>query len=165
MPSADVSDGVIQGTVRISHSGEYSLTATLTDSLGSYPFNAGLSVNNVPPSGSLPEIRCNVLSQPLAYDLNQHFRDADGDALQFSLNQEGRVNAETELAGNLLTIRPEHSGTQAITLFVSDGEDTLAYPVNISVIPLWRAYWWVIVIICAVLAVILWKLFTSQSRS
>ena len=159
MPSADVSDGVIQGTVRISHSGEYSLTATLTDSLGSYPFNAGLSVNNVPPSGSLPEIRCNVLSQPLAYDLNQHFRDADGDALQFSLNQEGRVNAETELAGNLLTIRPEHSGTQAITLFVSDGEDTLAYPVNISVIPLWRAYWWVIVIICAVLAVILWKLY------
>ena len=159
MSPTDVSDGVIQGTVRINHSGEYSLTATLTDSMGSYPFNTGLSVNNVPPSGSLPEIRCNVLSQSLRYDLNRYFRDADGDALQFSIAQEGSMNAETELAENLLTIRPEHSGTQAVTLFVSDGEDTFAYPVNITVVPLWREYWWVIVMVCAVLAVILWKLF------
>lgn len=159
IPATDISGGVIQGSVRISHSGEYALTASLTDALGSYPFSAELSVKNVPPSGSLPEIQCNVLSRPLSYDLNRYFRDSDGDAIQFAIDKAGGVKAEVRLAGNMLTIRPEQSGTQAVTLFVSDGEDTFAYPVKISVIPLWRAYWWVIVIVCVALAAILWKIF------
>lgn len=159
MPSADVSGGVIQGTVRLSHSGEYGLTATLTDALGSYPFAARLTVRNVPPSGSLPQMQCNVLDRPFSYDLNQYFRDGDGDALHFSLDKADGRKAEVQLAGSVLTIRPERPGAQAATLFVSDGEAVFAYPVKITVIPLWRAYWWVIVIACAALAAILWKVF------
>lgn len=45
-----------------------------------------------------------------------------------------------------------------IAIHVSDGEDTIQYVYRIKVVPLWQAYWWVIVLAAVIFAIILLKI-------
>lgn len=152
-------EGVIQGKLKFETSGTYQINADLSDNLGSYHFTNKLEVTNIPPSGSLPEERYTILSKDKVIDLNEYFQDSNGDVLQFSLEQMGEEQAEAIVEGSQLTIKPQKVGIHAITLFVGDGEDTLAYPYQIRIIPLWQAYWWVIVLILLGAAALLWRIF------
>lgn len=147
-----------KGTVRIDRSGIYRICGELIDDLGAYRFDSQIEVVNTPPSGSLPETRTDILKKAITYDLDAYFRDAEGDALAFSLDDGNEGKVEIQLNGNELLIRAQHSGKQTLTLFVSDGEDTMAYPFEVRVVPLWQAYWWMIVLLCAAAAVIIFKI-------
>lgn len=149
----------LQGAIKISHSGTYRFQGKLSDKLGAYSFDVTFAVNNTPPSGNLPETKTDLLKKEISYNLNEFFRDKDGDVLTYTADHDSAQNEGFEIRGDELLISPKSSGIQAITLFVSDGEDTLAYPFQVTVIPLWKAYWWAIVLTCAALAGILWKVF------
>lgn len=149
----------LQGRINMNQSGTYRLHGELSDRLGSYSFDVPLVVSNTLPSGTLPETKTNTLKKDISYNLNDFFRDQDGDILTYSMDRGSTPEAELQVIGDELLIAPDSSGIKAITLFVSDGEDTLAYPFQITVVPLWQAYWWVIVLVCAAAAAVLWKIF------
>lgn len=44
-------------------------------------------------------------------------------------------------------------------LLVSDGEDEMLYSWNVTVPPLWRTYWWAVLLLCAAAIAALWKIF------
>lgn len=149
----------LEGQMSIKHSGTYRFQGELSDKLGSYSFDIPLVVTNTPPSGNLPETKTDTLKKDISYNLDEYFKDQDGDILTYSIDSESTQDEELQVKGNELLIFPKKSGVKAITLFVSDGEDTLAYPFQVTIVPLWKAYWWVIVLMCAVAAGVLWKVF------
>lgn len=143
-PSVRQSSRGVEGTVKAGHSGVYTLSGILSDSMGRYPFLFSVETKNNPPSGELPEISCTVLDKELFFDLNTYFADADGDDLTYALEGKTGNQAAVELtADDRLWIKPEQTGTQTAILTVYDGEDTWTYPLQITIIPLWKAYWWV----------------------
>lgn len=154
----EVSNGTLQGMLYFKRSGTFNLNGILTDSLGDYTFDIPITVFNNPPEGILPVTRCTILNKEISYDLNDYFTDKDGDELQFSVDQEENGVVSFQLEKDVLTIVPKKSGTQMVTLSVNDDDSTLSYRHQIEIIPLWKAYWWVILISLAALAGILWKL-------
>lgn len=156
---ASVKEGILEGELRAGRSGTYGLAGVLSDSLGSYPFAAEIRAVNTPPSGSLPEIRLSRLGGGRAYQLDAYFQDKDGDVLSYAVEPGEEGRAKAALAENTLYLTPLQGGRQTFTLFVSDGEDTLSYPLEISVTPLWVTYWWAIVLALAALGFGLFKRF------
>lgn len=152
------SDG-LQGRIKIGQSGVYRFQGELADKLGVYSFDIPVVVRNTPPSGSLPETRTDRLKKTICYNLDEYFTDRDGDVLTYSVDHESAEHAGFEVKNNELRISPQRAGVQVITLFVSDGEDTLTCPFTLTVVPLWRAYWWTIALVCAAAATVLWKIF------
>lgn len=154
-----IAEGVIQGGLIWNSSGNYRITGALSDNLGRYHFTGEVKVTNTPPSGSLPEERYSILTPEKTLDLDEFFRDSDGDSLQYSIDQGEDENATILLEGSQMMIKPKRAGIHPITLFVSDGEDTLAYPYQMKVLPLWQMYWWVIGLLLILISAILWKIF------
>ena len=146
---ATVKGGVLAGEIKALRSGSYELAGVLSDQLGAYPFDARVRSVNTPPSGSLPELSLPRLGGGVTYALDDYFQDGDGDSLTYSIEagEEGRAGAGLE--GNVLELTPLRSGRQTFTLFVSDGEDTFSYPMEVSVTPIWVTYWWVILLAAA----------------
>lgn len=149
----------LHGTINLKHSGPYRFQGELMDKLGSYSFDVPFTVKNTPPSGSLPVTRTDTLKKDITYNLNEFFKDQDGDILTYSSDGQSTSDEELQVKGDELLISPKSSGIKEITLFVSDREDTLAYPFRVTVAPLWEAYWWVFLLVCAAAAFILWKIF------
>ena len=150
----------IAGTIAFSESGTYKLKGTLFDSLGSYEFQTKIQVENSSPTGALPQDTYTIFNKKITYDLPKYFQDENNDVLTFSLGDSGSGEvANVILEGETLTISPKKSGKQRIQLFVSDGTNALSYMYEIQVVPLWRAYWWVIGLIGIVILIVLWKIF------
>lgn len=154
-----VTNGMIQGNFKWNSSGVYQLAGELSDNLGTYRFTGEVKVLNTPPFGSIPEDSYTVLTSEKTLSLNEYFKDSNGDKLVYSMEQGTEDNVQISLSGDQLTIKPKKSGIQPITLFVSDGEDALAYPYQVKVLPLWQVYWWVIAVIALAAAALLWKRF------
>lgn len=155
--TVDISEGVLKGKVRFSHSGTYVLFGTLSDEFGSFSFSAPVEVTNAMPTGSIPEDTCTRLDDEWTLCLDDYFADPDNDMLAYSVTdtQEG---VEVRLEKNLLTISPQSAGIHTVTIQISDGENAVQYVHRVNVIPLWRAYWWVIVLATTFVAAVLWKL-------
>ena len=150
----------IAGTIAFSESGTYKLKGTLFDSLGSYEFQTKIQVENSSPTGALPQDTYTIFNKKITYDLPKYFQDENNDVLTFSLGDSGSGEvANVILEGETLTISPKKSGKQRIQLFVSDGTNALSYMYEIQVVPLWRAYWWLIGLIGIVILIVLWKIF------
>lgn len=156
--SAGVSDGVLKGKLSFSHSGTYVLCGTLSDEFGSFSFPAQVEVTNAMPTGNIPEDKCTLLDDEWTLCLDDYFADQDNDTLLYSITdvQEGIV---VRLEGSLLTIDPQSVGTHTVSIQVSDGENAVQYVHRIKVIPLWQAYWWVLVLATIAIALLLWKIF------
>nr|WP_318686388.1 vWA domain-containing protein [uncultured Acetatifactor sp.] len=154
----EIMDGVLQGNMVYSHSGTYTLDGVLADDFGSYPFAARVEVENTLPSGSIPEEKSTLLDGSKSLCLDDYFTDKDGDRLLYSITEGQTQGVSARLEGNLLTITPESVGTHMVMIQVSDGEGSIQYVYRVEVIALWQAYWWVIAIGAAVLALILWRL-------
>ena len=152
-----IKDGIIQGELIFPVSGIYPIQGKLSDNLGLYQFATELTVMNTPPSGNLPEENYTILSPETTIDLGGYFQDKDGDSLSFSMDKGLEEYAQISLDGNQLTMKPMKSGIHHITLFVSDGEDTLSYPHQIRIVPIWKMYWWVLAIIAAIAFAIIWR--------
>lgn len=154
---ADASEGVLKGKVLFSRSGTYVLSGTLSDEFGSFYFSAQVETTNAMPTGSIPEETYTLLGSERTLCLDDYFSDADNDMLAYSITdtQEG---VAVRLEKNLLTISPKSTGTYAVTIQISDGESAVQYVHRVKVIPLWRAYWWVLAIITTAVVVALWKL-------
>lgn len=155
--NAGVLDGVLQGQVKFIHSGTYALCGTLWDEYGNYSFPVEIRVTNEMPTGSIPEDSCTMLADKWTLCLDDYFTDQNGDMLSYSVTDVGE-GITAALEGNLLTIVPQSVGTHTVTLQISDGENAVQYVYRIKVIPLWQAYWWVIVLIIITIALILWKI-------
>ncbi len=155
--TADTLEGVLKGKVRFSHSGIYVLFGMLSDEFGSFSFSAQVEAVNAMPTGSIPEDVCTRLNGEWTLCLDDYFTDADNDMLAYSITdtQEG---VGVRLEKNLLTISPESAGMHTVTIQISDGESAVQYVHRINVIPLWRAYWWVLVLITILVVIVLWKL-------
>ncbi|HCO29503.1 MAG TPA: hypothetical protein DIT54_08910 [Lachnospiraceae bacterium] len=150
----------IAGTIAFSESGTYKLKGTLFDSLGSYEFQTKIQVENSSPTGALPQDTYTIFNKKITYDLPKYFQDENNDVLTFSLGDGGSGEvANVILEGETLTISPKKSGKQRIQLFVSDGTNALSYMYEIQVVPLRRAYWWLIGLIGIVILIVLWKIF------
>lgn len=154
---ADVSEGVLKGKVHFSHSGTYVLSGTLSDEFGSFSFSAQVEITNTIPTGSIPEDTHTLLDREWTLCLDDYFMDADNDMLTYSLTdtQEG---VSVRLEKNRLTISPQSTGMYTVTIQISDGESVMQYAHRVKVIPLWQAYWWVLVLITMVVVIALWKL-------
>lgn len=155
--SFGVSDGVLKGKLRFFHSGTYVLYGTLSDEFGSFSFSAQVEVANAMPAGSIPEEQCTRLDGERTLCLDDYFTDPDEDTLTYSVT-DAQEGVAVRLEGNLLTISPRSVGTHTVTIQISDGESAVQYGYCMEVIPLWRAYWWALVMIAVITALLLWKL-------
>lgn len=154
---ARVSDGILKGKVSFSHSGTYLLSGTLSDEFGSFTFPMEVEVKNTMPTGNIPEDTCTLLDDEWTLCLDDYFTDQDGDMLAYSVTDISEGVA-ARLEGNLLTISPQSTGAHCIAIQISDGENGVQYVHRIQVIPLWRAYWWILALMAAVVALLLWIL-------
>ncbi len=155
--SAGVSDGILKGKLSFSHSGTYMLYGTLSDELGSFSFPFQVSVTNEMPTGSIPEDRHTRLDREWTLCLDDYFTDQDNDTLSYSVTDTPE-GVDVRLEGSQLTITPQSAGTHTVALQISDGESAVQYVHRIKVIPLWQAYWWVLALIAAATAFLLWKI-------
>ncbi len=156
---AALSGGVLEGQVSAGRSGTYHLRGVLEDNLGSYPFEADLTVGNTPPSGNVPELRLGRLGGEKVYHLDDYFQDADNDSLTYSLQSGSEGRAKARLEDSDLILSPQKGGWQTLTLLVSDGEETVAYPVRIRVASLAESFWWAILLAAAAAGAIIYKRF------
>lgn len=156
--SARVSDGVLKGMLRFPHSGNYILEGILSDEFGSFSFSARIEVANALPVGSIPEDKCTVLDKEWALCLDEFFFDEDDDVLVFNI-ADAQDGVAVLLEKNILTIVPQSAGTHAVTIQISDGEDTVQYVHHVTVVPLWKAYWWTLALIAVAAVFLLWKIF------
>lgn len=159
--------GYIQGKETVKHSGIFFLHAYLEDSMGSAVFApVQITIENRIPVGKLPQQgRCTILSGEKQYVLTDYFSDPDGDNLVYSLKElsdntgnSGTKSLQAELSDGVLRIKPVKSGKGMIELEITDGEAAFTYTYEAEVIPLWKAYWWVIVFLAVLCAAIFWKL-------
>lgn len=156
--SAEVSDGVLKGKLRFFRSGSYALCGTLSDEFGSFTFPVQVDVTNTMPTGSIPEDSCTILDDEWTICLDEYFSDQDGDTLSYRVTgtQDG---VAARLEGSRLTISPQTAGTHTVVILVNDGENALQYVHRIKVVPLWQAYWWVLVLTAITAALLMWKIF------
>ncbi|WP_077611757.1 vWA domain-containing protein [Clostridium sp. Marseille-P2415] len=156
-----IEGGVIAGQVVLPQSGTYYIDSRLDDVMESCVFEtARIQVINTPPAGELPDqVRYNPFSKEKQFVLDDYFTDFDGDPLLYTLDQDAGDLAEIGLEGGVLTIKPLKSGNGNILLKISDGEAAISYTYSITVMPLWKAYWWVIVLVLAALGAALWRIF------
>lgn len=152
-----LTDGVMEGTVGFWQSGTYDLRGILTDELGSYPFRLEAVVENRPPWGSIPEIRCTVLSEAIELSLHELFYDEDGDALTYEVTgyQDGLT---LSLDGDRLFMKAQKSGNYRPVIQVKDGEAVTEYEMSVMVVPLWKEYWWALVLFVLAAALVIGKL-------
>ena len=66
---------------------------------------------------------------------------------------------EAKISEGRLLVNPVKSGNQSLNLWISDGEGVLEYSYHITVTPLWKVYWWIILLFGMIAAGILWKVF------
>lgn len=156
--SAVVSDGVLKGKLSFFRSGSYALCGTLSDEFGSFIFPVQVNVTNTMPTGSIPEDSCTVLDNEWTICLDEYFSDQDGDALSYCIT-DAQEGVAARLEGNRLTITPQAAGTHTVVILVSDGENALQYVHRIKVVPLWQAYWWVLVLTAIAAILLMWKIF------
>ena len=156
----DIQNGIISGYVTLNHSGKYNLSGWLDDSMGTAAFApVTIEVCNHLPSGELPENEFfTVLTKEKRYLLNDYFSDEDGDLLTYSIKEKEGAYADVQIEDGALTVNPVKSGRQTLTICVSDGEETLEYPYELVIVPIWKAYWWVIPLLLAALTAGLWKI-------
>lgn len=156
--SAELSDGVLKGTVNFSQSGVYDLYGILSDEFGSYSFPIQIKVTNAMPQGNIPEDSCTLSGGGRTLCLDDYFADPDGDILTYSVAD---VSEETDvlLEGNRLTVTPHSPGIHSVEILASDGEKEVRCVYSIRALPLWRAYWWVTVPIGVLVVFLLWRLF------
>lgn len=155
--TAEITDGILQGTIRINQSGKYALQAEISDTLGSYRFDTELAIYNTAPSGALPTKEYSVFSKEERYLLDEWFHDSEGDELQYFLQVKAGADIQAELNGSELIIKPGSAGRKTIILSVSDGEAVFDYEYEVAVSPIWKTHWWLFVMIVLGFLVLLRK--------
>ncbi|WP_367565203.1 VWA domain-containing protein [Lacrimispora sp.] len=155
-----IQNGILEGEIAIPRSGTYYIESRLDDVMESCVFDtARIQIINTPPAGGLPgSIHYNPLTKEKQFVLDEYFTDSDGDSLSYELDQSFNDLAEVSLNQGILSIKPLRSGDESLILKISDGEAAASYTYSISVVPLWKAYWWVLVLAAAVFGAILWKI-------
>ncbi|KSV58595.1 vWA domain-containing protein [Acetivibrio ethanolgignens] len=155
------SNGYMQGQAIMEQSGTWFFQAYMEDSMGNSSFKPiPVVVENRKPNGALPaDEGFTVLTREQFYLLDEYFTDPDGDQLSYLLKTDPGKYLDIELVNNVLTIHPLKSGTQTILLEVSDGESTYTYEHEIEIMPLWKVYGWVFVLLAGgVIGAVIWKI-------
>lgn len=164
---AEIRNGRICGEIIPEHAGTYFLEGRLDDHMGKVVFpTIEIQVRNRCPEGELPaNERYTILTKEQIVQLSNYFSDPDGDNLTYSLKElsdntgnTGTKSLQAELSDGVLRIKPVKSGKGMIELEITDGEAAFTYTYEAEVIPLWKAYWWVIVSLAVLCAAIFWKL-------
>lgn len=157
----EIQGGIIVGETNFNKSGTYYIEGQLDDSMGSASFKpVKVEVNNSLPTGYLPEFGIfTSISKEKEYVLSEFFSDPDGDNLSYSLKETNVACVDAQISEGRLLVKSVKSGSQTLILWVSDGEGALEYSCQITVSPLWKVYWWVILLFCITAAGILWKVF------
>lgn len=160
---AEIQNGRICGEVILNHTGTYFLEGRLDDHMGKVVFpTIEIQVQNRCPEGELPvNERYTILTKEQMFPLDEYFSDPDGDnltyALKESLGNTEKKPLQAELNDGILRIKPVKSGKGIVELNVTDGEAIFTYIYEAEVIPLWKVYWWVIVLLAVLCAVLFWK--------
>ncbi len=161
---AEIQNGRICGEVILNHTGTYFLEGRLDDHMGKVVFpTIEIQVQNRCPEGELPvNERYTILTKEQMFPLDEYFSDPDGDNLTYALKEPlgntEKKPLQAELNGGILRIKPVKSGKGIVELNVTDGEAVFTYIYEAEVIPLWKVYWWVIVLLVVLCAVLFWKL-------
>lgn len=161
---AEIRNGRICGEIILNHAGTYFLEGRLDDHMGKVVFpTIEIQVQNRCPEGGLPvNEKYTILTKEQMFPLDEYFSDPDGDNLTYAL-KESLGNTETkplqaELIDGTLWIKPVKAGKGIVELNVTDGEAVFTCTYEAEVIPLWKAYWWVIIFLAVLCAVLFWKL-------
>ena len=156
-----VRDGVIAGETVLTESGTYYINGRLDDSMGSCIFGpVAVESHNGKPVGGLPEQESfAIFSKEKKYVLDEYFKDPNGDSLTYTLPESDSLCVTAEISDSVLSVKARKSGRQVLQLLVSDGEDEMLYSWNVTVPPLWRTYWWAVLLLCAAAIAALWKIF------
>lgn len=157
----DVRDGVMAGETVLAESGTYYIQGRLDDSMGSCIFGpVAVEVHNGGPAGGLPEQESfAVFGKEKQYVLDEYFKDPNGDTLTFTLPESDSPYVAAGISDGVLSVKAQKPGTQVLQLLVSDGEEEMLYAWNVTVPPLWRTYWWAVLLFCAAAVAALWKIF------
>lgn len=163
---AEVKEGYLQGELPAMAAGDYILEGKLSDELGSYQFQANLTVLNNPPTGEMAEIKTTTFSKPMVLDLNDSFSDGEGDSLDYSVIIEpGTAEiVSIELEGDQLTVTPLKAGTGVLEIRVSDGGSVITSFGVIQIIPWWQTYWWMLLLVIVIGGVIVWRLMQGSKE-
>ena len=161
---AEIRNGRICGEIILNHAGTYFLEGRLDDHMGKVVFpTIEIQVQNRCPEGGLPaNEKYTILTKEQVFPLDEYFSDPDGDNLTYTL-KEPLDNAEAkfllaELTEGVLRIKPVNSGRGIVKLEITDGEAVITCTYEAEVIPLWKAYWWVIALFSVLCVVLFWKL-------
>ena len=156
-----VRDGVIAGETVLTESGTYYINGRLDDSMGSCIFGpVAVESHNGKPVGGLPEQESfAIFSKEKKYVLDEYFKDPNGDSLTYTFPESDSLCVTAEISDSVLSVKARKSGRQVLQLLVSDGEDEMLYSWNVTVPPLWRTYWWAVLLLCAAAIAALWKIF------
>lgn len=141
----------IHGNINFENSGKNSIKIIVYDELGKYDFFSTLNIKNQLPIGSIPRERYTLLTKEIIYDLNDYFSDPDGDMLEFSLEQNKKEISINSIQDGILTIIPQKTGNKVINIIISDGSNVISYPLELIILPIWKAYWWIAVIFVIIL--------------
>lgn len=141
----------IHGNINFENSGKNSIKIIVYDELGKYDFFSTLNIKNQLPVGSIPRERYTLLTKEITYDLNDYFSDPDGDMLEFSLEQNKKEISINSIQDGILTIIPQKTGNKVINIIISDGSNVISYPLELIILPIWKAYWWIAVIFVIIL--------------
>lgn len=157
----DVRDGVLTGETVLTRTGMYYINGRLDDSMGSCIFGpVTVESRNVKPSGGLPEQESfAIFGKEKNYVLDEYFKDSNGDSLTYTLPESDGLCVTAEISDGVLSVKARKSGAQTLQLLVSDGEEEMLYSWSITVPPIWRTYWWAILLFCAAVVEALWKIF------
>ena len=157
----------ITGELHVEESGTYHISAVVGDVMGREIFDPVMIVaNNRPPEGELPEEEtCTTFTGAREYKLSDYFYDLDGDELFFTIGESTSAGISADITDGTLTLKALKSGLQQVELVISDGEEDIVCQYFIDVLPLWKAYWWVIAVLAAVFLAIVVKILFHRPKS
>lgn len=156
----------ITGELYVTETGSYYLNVLLRDAMGTEVFQpVVITAENRLPEGELPEIeKCTIFTKTQEYRLADYFFDPDGDELSYFVSNSTSQGVKASIMDGILFIKAAEAGTQEIHLSVSDGEESIIYKLRMDVVPLWKAYWWIIAICVVLFLAVIIKRFFPKPR-
>lgn len=130
----EMSEAGLLGYANFHSAGRYCLYLdTGRNSENTYEVSEINVLNNLPEDRTNTSIEIGSWMEDQVFDLNEYFADADGDELDYELQELPQEIVSVAIKGNFLHITPHKWGKGDITLLVSDGEGSVTGRIPLQV--------------------------------
>ncbi len=155
----------LEGAVKFEHSGIYGLALeTGRNSENTYEVSGINVLNTLPDSRKSERLELLTVSGEQTVNLEDYFKDADGDALGFALQDLPDQVVSASVEGHFLHVVPKGKGEGDIVLLVSDGEGSLMGHIPVRVRYWVEVYWEVPLLLLGILLFAVIKVCRNRKR-